>query len=105
MEEKRIPKKSIVYEFRKTRLRCRLSNRWQDEVREDRRIVGGEERQEKVYNRQEWRKAPENSMESSHSVHASGMNVVYENCVGWGFRVCYLPELKDTAVHNIVRNS
>jgi hypothetical protein len=30
--------------------------RWQDEVREDGRIVGGEEWQEKVYNRQEWKK-------------------------------------------------
>jgi hypothetical protein len=28
----------------------------QDEVREDRRIVGGEEWQEKVYNREEWKK-------------------------------------------------
>ena len=26
----------------KTRLRARPRNRWQDEVREDRRIVGGE---------------------------------------------------------------
>jgi hypothetical protein len=31
-------------------------NRWQDEVREDGRIVGGEECQEKVYNREEWKK-------------------------------------------------
>jgi hypothetical protein len=30
-----------------TRLRGRPRNRWQDEVREDRRIVGGEEWQEK----------------------------------------------------------
>jgi hypothetical protein len=28
----------------------------QDEVREDGRIVGGEEWQEKVYNREEWKK-------------------------------------------------
>jgi hypothetical protein len=39
-----------------TRLRGRPRNRWQDEMREDRRIVGGEEWQEKVYNRQEWKK-------------------------------------------------
>ena len=39
-----------------TRLRGRPRNRWQDEVREDGRIVGGEERQEKVHNREEWEK-------------------------------------------------
>jgi hypothetical protein len=31
----------------------RPRDRWQDEVREDGRIVGGEEWQEKVYNREE----------------------------------------------------
>jgi hypothetical protein len=39
-----------------TRPRGRPQNRGQDEVREDGRIVGGEERQEKVYNREEWKK-------------------------------------------------
>jgi hypothetical protein len=39
-----------------TRLRGRPRNRWQDEVREDGRMVGGEGWQEKVYNRQEWKK-------------------------------------------------
>jgi hypothetical protein len=39
-----------------TRPKGRPRNRWQDEVREDGRIVGGEERQEKVYNRDEWKK-------------------------------------------------
>ena len=38
-----------------TRLRGRPTNRWQDEVRED-RIVGGEGWQEKVHNREEWKK-------------------------------------------------
>jgi hypothetical protein len=38
------------------RLRDRPRNRWQDEVREDGRIVGGEEWQEKVYNSEEWTK-------------------------------------------------
>jgi len=37
-------------------LRGRPKNRWQDEVREDGRIVGGEGRQEKVHNREEWKK-------------------------------------------------
>jgi hypothetical protein len=36
-----------------TRLRGRPRNRWQDEVREDGRIVGGEWWQEKVHNREE----------------------------------------------------
>jgi len=39
-----------------TRLRVRRRNRWQDEVREDGRIVGGEGWHEKVHNREEWKK-------------------------------------------------
>jgi hypothetical protein len=39
-----------------TRLRGRRRNRWQNEVREDGRIVDGEGWQEKVNNREEWRK-------------------------------------------------
>jgi len=39
-----------------TRLRDRPRNRWQDEVREDERIVGGEGWQEKVHNGEEWKK-------------------------------------------------
>jgi hypothetical protein len=38
------------------RPRVRPRHRWQDEVREDGRIVGGEEWKEKVYNREEWKK-------------------------------------------------
>jgi hypothetical protein len=34
----------------------RPRNRWQVEVMEDGRIVGGEEWQEKVYNKKEWKK-------------------------------------------------
>ena len=37
------------------RKRGRPRNRWQDEVREDGRIIGGEEWQGKVHNR-EWKK-------------------------------------------------
>jgi len=39
-----------------TRLSGRPRNRWQDEVRENGRIVGGEGWQEKVHNRKEWKK-------------------------------------------------
>jgi hypothetical protein len=38
-----------------TRPTDRPKNRWQDEMREDGRIVGGEEWQENVYNRDEWK--------------------------------------------------
>jgi hypothetical protein len=37
-------------------LRGRPRNRWHEDVRVDGRIVGGEEWQEKVYNREEWKK-------------------------------------------------
>jgi hypothetical protein len=37
-------------------LRTRLGARWQDEVREDGRIVGVEGWQKKVRNREEWKK-------------------------------------------------
>jgi len=40
----------------KTRLRARPRNRWQDEVREDGRIDGGNVWQEKLHNREEWKK-------------------------------------------------
>jgi hypothetical protein len=56
MEEGRIPKRVLYMNLRTTRLRGRPRNRWQDEVREDVRIVGGEGWQEKVHNSEEWRK-------------------------------------------------
>ena len=42
--------------LRTTRMRGRPRNRWQNEVRGDGRIVGGEGWQEKVHNREEWKK-------------------------------------------------
>jgi len=56
MEENRIPKRVLYMNLGTTRLRGRPRNRWQDEVRENGRIVGGEEWQEKVRNREEWKK-------------------------------------------------
>ena len=47
MEENRIPKRVLYMNLRTTRLRGRPRNRFQDEVREDGRIVGGEWWQEK----------------------------------------------------------
>ena len=56
MEENRIPKKVLFMNLGTTRLRGRPRNRWQDDMREDRRLVGGEGWQEKVHNREEWKK-------------------------------------------------
>ena len=56
MEENRIPKRVLYINLGTTRLRGRPRNRWQDEVREDGRIVGGEEWQKKVHDREEWKK-------------------------------------------------
>jgi hypothetical protein len=56
-----------------TRPRGRPKNRWQDEVREDGRIIGGEEWLEKVCNRENGR----SSLEWQGiiiSAHANGMN-------------------------------
>ena len=38
------------------RLRGRPRNRWQDEVRDEGQIVGGEGWKEKLHNREEWKK-------------------------------------------------
>ena len=56
MEENRIPKRVLCMNLETTRPRGRPRNIWQDEVREDGSIVGGEEWQEKVYDREEWKK-------------------------------------------------
>jgi len=56
MQENRIPKRVLRMNLEKTRLRGRPRYRWQDKVREDGGIVGGEGWQEKVYNREEWKK-------------------------------------------------
>jgi len=62
MEEYGISKKVLYMNLEKTRLRGRPRNKWQDEVREDGRLVG----------RKGWKEgmeeAPENGKESSHSV-------------------------------------
>ena len=56
MEENRIPKRVLYMNLGTKRLRGKPRNRWQDEVKEDGRIVGGEEWQEKIHNREEWKK-------------------------------------------------
>ena len=56
MEENRIPKRVIYMNLGTRRLGDRPKNRWQDEVRQEGRIVGGKGWQEKVHNREEWKK-------------------------------------------------
>jgi len=56
MEENRIPKKLLYLNLETTRLRGGPRNRWQDEVREDGRLVGEKGWKERVYNREEWKK-------------------------------------------------
>jgi hypothetical protein len=56
MEENRITKKVLYMNLGTTRLRGRPRNRWQDEVREDGRLVGGKGWKERVYNREERKK-------------------------------------------------
>jgi len=55
MEENRILKKVLCMNL-ETRLRGRPRNRWQDEVREDGRLVGGKGWKKSAYSRQEWKK-------------------------------------------------
>jgi hypothetical protein len=56
MDENRIPKRVLYLNFGTTRLRGRPRNKWQDEVIEDGRIVGGEGCEETVHDREEWKK-------------------------------------------------
>jgi len=56
MEKNRILRRVLYANLGTTRLSGRPRNRWQDEVREDERTVGGEGWQEKEHNREEWKK-------------------------------------------------
>jgi hypothetical protein len=73
VEENIIPKRVLYMNSESTRPRSRPRNIWQDE-REGGRIVGGEEWQKKLYNREEWKKLLITAKESSHSAHVNGMN-------------------------------
>jgi len=68
MEENRIPTK-VLYMNLETRLRGRPRNRWQDEVREYGRLVGG-----KGWKERGMEEVPENGKESLHSAYANEMN-------------------------------
>jgi hypothetical protein len=74
MEENRITRRLLYMNLESTRPRGTPRNRWQDDVREDGRIVSGEEWQVTVYNREEWKKLLRMARKSSHSAHANRMN-------------------------------
>jgi len=63
VEGNSIPKRVLYMNLGATRLRGRPRNRWQDEVREDGRIFGGEEWQEESTKQIGMEEAPENSKE------------------------------------------
>jgi len=56
MEENRIPQKVLYMNLETMGLRGRPRNRWQDEVREDGKLVCGKGWKEIVYNREGWKK-------------------------------------------------
>jgi hypothetical protein len=53
MEENILPKRVLYVNLETTRPRSRPRNRWKVDMRNDGRLVSGEEWQEKVYNREE----------------------------------------------------
>jgi len=55
MEENRIPKKVLYLNLETTKLSGRPRNRWQGEVREYGRLVGGKWWKKRVYNSEEWK--------------------------------------------------
>jgi len=68
VEGNRISKRVLYMNLGTTRLRGRPRNIWQNEVREDGRIVGGEGWQDKVHNREEWKKVLRTAR-NSHILH------------------------------------
>jgi hypothetical protein len=74
MEENRLSKILLYMNLESTRPRGRPRNKWQGEVREDGRIVGGQELQEKVCQQRGMEEVPENGTELSHFAHANGTN-------------------------------
>jgi hypothetical protein len=66
------PKKVLYMNFEATRLRGRPRNRRKEEMRENRRLLGGRGWKERLYNKEEWKKLPEKCKESSHSARANG---------------------------------
>jgi hypothetical protein len=66
--ENMIPKVVLYMNVETTRLRHRPRNRWQYEVREDGKLVGGRGWKERVYNREEWKQLLRTS-KNHHILH------------------------------------
>jgi hypothetical protein len=78
MEGNGIPKTVLYLNLETISPTGRPRNKWQDEVREDRRIAGGDRGKER-YITERMEEASGNGKESSHSAHLNGMNefIVY----------------------------
>ena len=74
VEENRIPERVLYMNLEATRLRGRPRNRWQDEVREDGRLVGGKGWKERDISQRGMEEVHVNGKESSRSARANGMN-------------------------------
>ena len=85
-------------------MRGRPRNRWQDEVREYGRIVGGEGWQEKVHKRG-MEEAPEKGKESSHSAHANGMNIYIYIYIYFFFFLSFFLFSLDLRFVTVIRNA
>ena len=68
MEENRIPKRVLYMNLETTKPRGRPRNGWLDEVRENGRMVGGEEWQEKVYDGEEWKTLLRTARNQNHRI-------------------------------------
>jgi len=92
MEGNRIAKRVLYMNLGTARLRGRPRNRWQDEVREDGRIVGGEGWQGKVHNREGWKELLRTAR-NGHILHMPRelMNVLP---MSWLLQVLRSPVLK-----------
>jgi hypothetical protein len=73
MEENRTPKKALYMNLEATRMRGRPRNGWQDEMREDGRLVGGKGWKERVHIREEWKKLLRTAR-NRRILHDNGMN-------------------------------
>ena len=74
MEENRIPQKALYMNLETMRLRGRPRNKWQDNVREDGRLVCEKGWKERVYNREEWKKILRTAS-NLHILHVKGMKM------------------------------
>jgi len=112
--------KGIIYKFGNNKLWGRPRNRWQDEAREDGRIVGGEGWQEKVHNWEVWKKLlrtarnccilhmPMEWMNSSVTHKESTCPIIFPQCFVvffWTFLVTWVTELSVVELMSYTQDS